>query len=88
MSKDPNDKPLVNFNEQGFVLNYSVTRNEEIAFVNYQDNTVTFKQMPIPIERINEMLEYFNNTRNDHEKFVKGQTKETTNESSNSKSSK
>ena len=69
-------------------MNYSVTRNEEIAFVNYQDNTVTFKQMPIPIERINEMLEYFNNTRNDHEKFVKGQTKETTNESSNSKSSK
>ena len=88
MSKDPNDKPLLNFNEQGFVLNYSVTRNEEIAFINYQDNTVTFKQMPIPIERINEMLEYFNNTRNDHEKFVKGQTKEKTNESSNSKSSK
>ena len=50
MKKDPNDKPLVNFNDQGFVLNYSVTRNEEIAFINYGDDTVTFKQMAIPVD--------------------------------------
>ena len=33
-----NDKPLVRFNEKGFVLNYSVTRNEEIAFIDYENN--------------------------------------------------
>ena len=52
MSKDPNDKPLVQFNDNGFVLNYSVTRNEEIAYIDYTTGTITFKQMPIPLDKI------------------------------------
>ena len=52
----PTEKPLVSYNEKGFVLNYSVTRNEEIAFVDYENDTITFKQMPLPIERIKEMI--------------------------------
>ena len=88
MKKDPNDKPLVNFNDQGFVLNYSVTRNEEIAFINYSDDTVTFKQMAIPVDRIKEMLDYYENTREDHKKYLNNLSKENSDESTNSKSNK
>ena len=88
MKKDPNDKPLVNFNDQGFVLNYSVTRNEEIAFINYGDDTVTFKQMAIPVDRIKEMLDYYENTREDHKKYLNNLSKENSDESTNSKSNK
>ena len=85
MSKDPNDKPLIQFNDDGFVLNYSVTRNEEIAFKNYKDGTITFKQMPIPIERLYEMVDYYKNTESDHHKFLKKESKD---ENSNNKGSK
>jgi len=55
----PTEKPLVTYNEKGFVLNYSVTRNEEIAFVDYENDTITFKQMPLPLDRIKEMIKYY-----------------------------
>ena len=88
MSKDPNDKPLIQFNDDGFVLNYSVTRNEEIAFINYKDGTITFKQMPIPVERLYEMVDYYKNTESDHHKFLQRAKKEKINESADSKVNK
>jgi len=87
MSKDPNDKPLVQFNDNGFVLNYSVTRNEEIAYIDYTTGTITFKQMPIPLDKIDEIIDYFKNSKADYDKF-KGQQKETTNDNSDNKSVK
>ena len=72
MSKDPNDKPLVQFNDNGFVLNYSVTRNEEIAYIDYTTGTITFKQMPIPLDKIDEIIQYFKNSKADYDKY-KGQ---------------
>ena len=85
----PSDKHLVSYNEQGFVLNYSVTRNEEIAFVDYKNDTITFKQMPLPIEKLREMLKYYESNKADHKKFLLGKTfqKETKDETSGSKSS-
>ena len=65
-----NDKPLVRFNEKGFVLNYSVTRNEEIAFIDYETNNITFKQMPLPIEKLKEMIKYYDNNKKDHETYL------------------
>jgi len=87
MSKNPNDKPLVQFNDNGFVLNYSVTRNEEIAYIDYTTGTITFKQMPIPLDKIDEIITYFKNSKEDYDKF-KGQQKEQSNESTSNKSSK
>jgi len=49
------DKPLVSYNDKGFMLNYSVTRNEEIAFIDYEQKTITFKQMPLPIDKIKDI---------------------------------
>ena len=82
----PTEKPMVSYNDQGFVLNYSVTRNEEIAFIDYQNDTMTFKQMPLPISRIKEMLEYYDKNKEDHGKYLK--SKESSNENSNDKGSK
>ena len=78
----PTEKPLVSYNEKGFVLNYSVTRNEEIAFVDYENDTITFKQMPLPLDRIKEMIKYYDNNKQDHQTFLE---KEKTNENSGSK---
>tara|TARA_Y100000996_G_C22302929_1_gene552927 strand:+ start:344 stop:610 length:267 start_codon:yes stop_codon:yes gene_type:complete len=88
MSKEQTDKPMVSFNDKGFVLNYSVTRNEEIAFIDYETESITFKQMAIPVDRIKEMLEYYKNTRKDHGKYVNNLNKELSNENSNSKGNK
>jgi hypothetical protein len=87
MNKDPNDKPLVQFNDNGFVLNYSVTRNEEIAYIDYTTGTITFKQMPIPLDKIDEIIQYFKNSKADYDKY-KGQQKEQKDESTSNKSSK
>lgn len=81
------DKPMVQFNEKGFVLNYSVTRNEEIAYIDYEQGSITFKQMPIPLDKVQEIVKYFNETKEDYNKF-KSVNKEQVNESNNSKGSK
>jgi hypothetical protein len=78
----PTEKPLVSYNEKGFVLNYSVTRNEEIAFVDYENDTITFKQMPLPLDRIKEMIKYYDSNKQDHQAFLE---KEKTNENSGNK---
>ena len=85
MEDKTNDKPLISYNDQGFVINYSVTRNEEIAFVDYENETITFKQMPLPLSRIREMISYFEKNKNDHDKYL---AREKDNENSRSKDSK
>ena len=79
------DKPLVSYNDKGFMLNYSVTRNEEVAFVDYENDTITFKQMPLPIDKIREMLNYYDNNKKDHETFL---AREKNDENSKSEDSK
>ena len=80
-----NDKPLVRFNEKGFVLNYSVTRNEEIAFIDYETNNITFKQMPLPIEKLKEMIKYYDNNKKDHETYLAREKEDENNKSEDSK---
>tara|TARA_Y100001970_G_scaffold64496_1_gene82525 strand:+ start:3342 stop:3605 length:264 start_codon:yes stop_codon:yes gene_type:complete len=87
MNDKSNDKPLVSFNDNGLVLNYSVTRNEEIAYIDYSAEAVTFKQMPIPVDKIMEVLDYYKNSKEDFKKF-KNQQKEINDESNNSEGSK
>ena len=70
------DKPLVSYNDKGFMLNYSVTRNEEIAFIDYEQKTITFKQMPLPIDKIKDILSYYEDNKKDHEKYLAREKKD------------
>ena len=85
MEDNTKEKPYLSYNDKGFVLNYSVTRNEEIAFVDYESETITFKQMPLPIDKIEEIIKYFKSSKGDHNKYL---YKEQKNESDNSEGPK
>lgn len=85
MTDNTNEKPILSYNEKGFIMNYSVTRNEEIAYIDYETNSVTFKQMPLPIDKIREILDYFDKSKDDHIKYLSGENKDENKRSEDSK---